>query len=106
MKMICLQAKTTGKRDKAIEAVLAKHPELDFKSLGTWKMNERPVQCTYSYVEWITEDDQTSIQIECHDESIVERLASELRACGCVVSDMTEAEFDLYEFGETVGGMQ
>ena len=53
MKMICLQAKTTGKRDKAIEAVLAKHPELNTKSLGTWKMNERPVQCTYSYVKWV-----------------------------------------------------
>jgi uncharacterized protein with GYD domain len=45
-------------------------------------------------------------KIEVHDESKVERLASELKACGCVVNAMTEEEFDLHEFGETVGGVQ
>jgi hypothetical protein len=97
MKMICLQAKTTAKRNKLIEGVIAKHPELQSKSLGTW---------TRSYINWMTEDDQTIIQIEVHDESKVERLASELKACGCVVNAMTEEEFDLHEFGETMGGVQ
>ena len=106
MKMICLQAKTTAKRDKAIEGVIAKYPELQPKSMGTWELNGQPCPVTHSYVNWITEDDQISIQIEVHDESKVERLASELRACGCVVNVMTEEEFDLHQFGETVGGMQ
>jgi hypothetical protein len=58
MKMICLQAKTTVKRDKAIEGVIAKHPELQSKSLGTWGLNG----VTRSYINWMTEDDQTIIQ--------------------------------------------
>jgi hypothetical protein len=106
MKMTCMQAKTTAKRDKAIEGVIAKHPELQSKSLGTGEVDGQSFPVTYSYINWMTEDGQTIIQIEVHDESNVERLASELKACGCVVNVMTEEEFDLHEFGETVGGVQ
>ena len=34
MKMICMQAKTTAKRDKAIEEVIAKHPSFSLKAWG------------------------------------------------------------------------
>jgi hypothetical protein len=93
--MICAQAKTTAKRDKAIEGVIAKHPELE--SVG-FELG------MYSYVNWMTEDDQTILQIEVRDESKSERLASELRACGRSVNVMTEQEYQAFEFGETVGG--
>jgi hypothetical protein len=106
MKMICLQAKTTAKRDKAIEGVIAKYPELESKSMGTLEINGQPCPWMRMYVDWMEEDGQTIVQIEVHDESKVERLASELKACGCVVNVMTEEEFDLHEFGETMGGMQ
>ena len=105
MKMICLQAKTTAKRDKAIKDVIAKYP-LQSKSLGTGEVDGQSFPVTYSYVNWIQMDGQTIIQIEVHDENKVERLASELKACGCVVQIMTEQEFDLHEFGETLGVMQ
>jgi hypothetical protein len=34
VKMICAQAKTTALRDKAIEGVISKYPELQSKSMG------------------------------------------------------------------------
>jgi hypothetical protein len=37
--------------------------------------------------------DQTIIEIEVRDDSKVERLASEMRACGCVVKVISEEEF-------------
>jgi hypothetical protein len=105
MKMIYLQAKATAKRDKAIKDIIAKYP-LQSKSLGTGEVDGQSFPVTYSYVTWIEEGDRTNIQIEVHDESKVDRLASELKACGCAVSVMTEEEFDLYTFGETMGVMQ
>jgi hypothetical protein len=93
MKMICAQAKTTAKRGKRIDAVIKKYPELWPQSMGAWQLNGRPCPVQRSYISWGEEDDQTIIELEVRDDSNVERLASEMRACGCVVKVMTEKEY-------------
>jgi hypothetical protein len=52
------------------------------------------IPITRSYVEWLHSDGVTVINIEVVDETVVERLASELRACGCIVSVYTEEQYD------------
>jgi hypothetical protein len=50
MKMICVEAKATPKRDKAIDDVVQKYPELWPQSLGEWEFNGKPVHSQYSYI--------------------------------------------------------
>ena len=59
MKIICLEAKATPKRDKAIDAVVQKYPELWPQSLGEWEINGKPVPAQYSYIDWNEEDGWT-----------------------------------------------
>ena len=56
MEMICVEAKATPKRDKAIDAIVQKYPELWPQSLGEWKINGKPVPTQYSYINWNEED--------------------------------------------------
>jgi hypothetical protein len=99
MKMICAQAKTTAKRGKRIDAVIKKYSELWRQSMGEWMLQgsndkqPKPAGVTRSYINWGEKDDQTIIELEMRDDSNVERLASEMRACGCVVKVMTEEEY-------------
>jgi hypothetical protein len=86
MKMICAQAKTTDKRGKRIDAVIQKYPEL-------WPDVSLGERMQYSYILWMEEGDQTVIELQMRDDSKVERLAAEMRACGCVVKVMTEKEY-------------
>ena len=85
MKFVCARAKQTDRRDRRIEAVLTGYPSLS-RSLGAL--------VTYSFVEWGEEDGETQINIEVRDEDIVERLASELRACGAVTKVYTQQQYD------------
>jgi hypothetical protein len=73
MKVIRVSAKQTKRRDQRLESVLAKH---------------------LTRIEWLEEDGLTLINIEVDDETIVERLASELKACGCIVRVYTEKQYE------------
>jgi hypothetical protein len=48
--------------------------------------------------EWSEEEEDdetvTPIDVSVRDEAVVERLASELKACGCEVRVHTEAQYD------------
>jgi hypothetical protein len=94
--MICAQAKTTTRRDERIEALLGRYPELTPQSLGAKTIEIQGMRVPamqYSYINWNMEDDQTLIELEMRDDTKVERLASELRACGCMVKVMTQEEY-------------
>jgi hypothetical protein len=85
MKFVFARAKQTERRDQRIEAVLAGFPSLE-PSIGALG--------SYHFVEWCEEDGDTAINIEVRDEGIVERLASELRACGAVTKVYTQQQYD------------
>jgi hypothetical protein len=97
MKMIRVIAKQTERRDQRLESVIAKYPSLQDQRMGlvaTFEGQANPAPMVRSYVAWMAEDGVTLIDIEVGDEAIVERLASELRACGCVVRVYTEKQYD------------
>jgi hypothetical protein len=85
MKFVCARAKQTERRDRRIEAVLAGYPSLEPR-IG--------VLGSYHFIEWNEEDGETAINIEVDDEGLVERLASELRACGAVTKVYTQEQYD------------
>jgi hypothetical protein len=74
-KKIRITAKRTERRDKRIRAVL----------------NEHLYQCLWNELE---NDDVTLIDIDVRNDTVVERLASELRACGCIVSVYKQEQYD------------
>ena len=88
MKMVCMTAKPNERRDQRILSVLTKFPSLT--SLSTMTGN-----ATYDdFVDWTFDDSKTQIDIEVRDETIVERLASELKACGAVVKVYTWEQYE------------
>jgi hypothetical protein len=104
MKMICVEAKATPKRDKAIDAVVQKYPELWPQSLGAWEINGKSVPAQYSYIDWNEEDGRTLINIEVRDESKVSDLVADLALVGgCYVKVMDEIEYHSEQMGELEG---
>jgi hypothetical protein len=91
MKMIRATAKRTERRNRRIEGVIAQFPSLAPPSLAPLFAG---ANATYSFVSRTETDSETRIDIEVRDETIVERLASELKACGAVVRVYTREQFD------------
>jgi hypothetical protein len=91
MKMIRATAKRTERRNQRIEGVIAQFPSLAPPSLTPLFAG---ANATYSFVNWSETDSETQVDIEVRDETIVERLASELKAGGAVVKIYTKDEFD------------
>ena len=92
--MLCAQAKASKKRDKRIDAVFQKFPELNSIPLTdeTFEFDGHQFPlATYSFICWEQEGDQTIIEIEMRDHSKVSALAAELTACGCDVAINPEA---------------
>ena len=101
MKIICVEAKATPKRDKAIDAIVQKYPELWPQSLSTWEVNGKPVQSQYSYVDWNEEAGWTFINIEVRDDSKAGKIAADLAMVGgCHVKVMEELEYRSEQMGE------
>ena len=104
MKIICVEAKATPKRDKAIDAVVQKYPELWPQSLGEWEINGKPVPAQYSYIDWNEEDGWTFINIEVRDDSKASKIAADLAMVGgCYVKVMDELEYRSEQMGEPEG---
>jgi hypothetical protein len=104
MKMICLEAKATPKRDQAIDAVVNKYPELWPQSLGEWEINEKPIPAQYSYIDWNEEDGWTFINIEVRDDSRAGKIAADLALVGgCDVKVMNEIEYLSEQMGAPEG---
>ena len=104
MKMICVEAKATPKRDKAIDAVVNKYPELWPQSLGEWEINGKPVFSQYSYIDWNEEDGWTLINIEVRDDSKASKIAADLAMVGgCHVKVMDEIEYRSEQMGQAEG---
>ena len=104
MKIICVEAKATPKRDKAIDAVVQKYPELWPRSLGEWEINGKPVPTQYSYINWNEEDGWTFIDIEVRDDSKAGKIAADLAMVGCChVKVMDEPEYRSEQMGEPEG---
>ena len=104
MKMICVEAKATPKRDQAIDAVVQKYPELWPQSLGEWEIDGKSVPAQYSYIDWNEEDGRTFINIEVRDESKVSDLVADLAMVGgCYVKVMDELEYRSEQMGEPEG---
>ena len=104
MKMICVEAKATPKRDKAIDAVINNHRELWPQSLGEWEVNGKPVTAHYSYIDWNEEDGWTFINIKVRDESKASDIATDLAMVGgCHVRVLDELEYRSEQMGEPEG---
>jgi hypothetical protein len=104
MKMIRMEAKTTPKRDKAIEAVFNKHPELWSRSLGGCEINGKLVPAQHSYIDWNEEDGRTFINIEVRDLGSVDGIIADLAMVGgCYVKIMDEIEYRSDQMGEPEG---
>jgi hypothetical protein len=104
MKMICVEAKRTPRRDQAIDAVVQKYPELWPQSLGEWKINGKPVPAQYSYIDWNEEDGWGFINIEVRDDSKASKIAADLAMVGgCYVKVMDELEYRSEQMGEPEG---
>jgi hypothetical protein len=104
MKMICVEAKATPKRDQAIDAVVQKYPELWPQSLGEWEIDGKPVPMTYSYIDWNEDDGWTFINIEVRDDSKASKIAADLALVGgCYVKVMDEIEYLSEQMGEAEG---
>ena len=104
MKMICVEAKATPRRDKAIDAVVNKYSELWPQSLSEWEINEKPVPAQYSYIDWNEEDSWTFINIEVRDESKASKIAADLAMVGgCHVRVLDELEYCSEQMGEPEG---
>ena len=69
-------------------------------NLHPWTSGEQIIdgqtipKAMYSYVERQEGDGETLIDVSVRDEAVVERLASDLKACGCVVKVYTEEQYD------------
>ena len=104
MKMICVEAKATPKRDQAIDAIVQKYPELWPQSLGEWEINGKPVPTQYSYINWNEEDGWTFIDIEVRDDSKAGKIAADLAMVGgSHVKVMDELEYRSEQMGEPGG---
>jgi hypothetical protein len=104
MKMICVEAKATPKRDKAIDDVVQKYPELWPQNLGEWEFNGKPVHSQYSYINWNEEHGWTFIDIEVRDDSKASKIAADLATVGgCHVKVMDEIEYHSEQMGEAEG---
>jgi hypothetical protein len=87
--MIRATAKRTERR--SIERVIAQFPSLAPQSPAPLFAGANAT--AYSFVDWSETDGETQVDIEVRDETIVERLASELKACGAVVKIYTKDQF-------------
>jgi hypothetical protein len=92
VKLISAKAKHTKERDVRIQSILNKYASLNLRPMGTGTIDGEEGQFLMhrQFVEWSEEGNETKINIEVFDETIAERLASELKACGCVVKVYTE----------------